>query len=190
MAETVRVEGLAEVRRALAELPADLAKKTLYSMLRKAAQPIVRAARANAPVAKQATKRVIPGLLKRTLGVRRSRLYRGASGQYGVFITAIKPPGIKRLQGRARKARVQGPNFGDPFYHKFQEAGFHAVGRTKVRGGARRRSESLAASGVRFVPGKNYLGNAYRTQRAAAVAVFNAEFVKASVAAFNRRMKK
>lgn len=190
MAERVKIDGLEDVRQALINTPVDLRKKVMYRLLRKAAAPIVRAAKANAPVAARRTARVIPGLLKRTLGVRRSKIKKPARGDFGVFITAITPPGIKRLKGRARKAGLRGPNFGDPFYHRFQEAGFHAVGRRRVGGGMRTRAARLEASGARRIPGKQYLGRAYESQRRAAVALFQRDLVTESVAAFTRRVKK
>jgi hypothetical protein len=190
MAETVRIDGLEDVRRALLETPVELRKKVMYRLLRKAAAPIVRAARASAPVAARRTSRVIPGLLKRTLGVRRSKIKRPARGDFGVFITAITPPGIKRIKGRARKAGVAAPNFGDPFYHRFQEGGFHAVGRRRVGGGRRARAARLESSGARFIPGKKYLGGAYESRRRAEVELIQRDLVTESVAAFNRRAKK
>jgi hypothetical protein len=190
MAEIIGISGLEDVRLALINTPVELRKKVMYRLLRKAAAPIVRAAKANAPVAAKSTSRVIPGLLKRTLGVRRSTIKQPARGEFGVFITAITPPGIKRLKGRARKAGARGPNFGDPFYHRFQEGGFHAVGRRKVGGGRRARAERLIASGARRIPGKQYLGRAYDSQRRATVAFIQADLVAESVAAFNRRAKK
>lgn len=190
MAETLRIDGLEEVRQALINTPVDLRKKVMYRLLRKAAQPMVRAARAGAPVAKKATGRVIPGLLAKMLGVRASRIKQPSRGEFGVFITATTPPGVKRLKRTARKAGAAGPNFGDPFYHRFQEGGFHAVGRRKVGGGRKSRAERLKASGARFIPGKQYLGRAYESHKQGFVDAFRADVVQAAVEAFNKRAKK
>lgn len=190
MAEIIRIDGLEEVRRALVETPVELRKKVIFRLLRRAAQPMVRAARAAAPRASKATRRVIPGLLQRTLGVRTSRIKQASRGEFGVFITATTPPGVKRLKRAARKAGAAGPNFGDPFYHKFQEAGFHAVGTRRVGGGKRARAERLKASGARFIPGKKYLGSAYEAHRMAFVQSFSADVVQAAVETFTRKAKR
>src|SRR5574340_81751 len=143
MAEIVRIDGLEEVRRALMETPVHLRKKVITRVLRKAAQPIVRAAKENAPVAKKSSKRVIPGLIRKTIGVAASRIHDGRNGVFGVYIRPLKPAGVKRITKAARKAGTQGPNFGDPFYYKFQEAGFHATGRKRIGGGRRARPERV-----------------------------------------------
>jgi len=190
MAEFIRIEGLENVRQALLNTPVDLRKKVIHSVLRKAAQPILRAAKAAAPVAKKATNRVIPGLLKRTLSITRSKLQNASRGDFGVFITARVPGKVKRIGRMAARAGMKGPNFGDPFYHRFQEAGFHATGARKIKGGKRNRAANLKASGARFIAGKAYLGNAYETNRMAAVNLIQSELVTETVAAFNRRAKR
>lgn len=210
MAETIRIDGLEEVRRALVETPVELRKKVIYRLLRKAAQPMVRAARASAPRASKATRRVIPGLLQRSIGVRTSRIKQASRGEFGVFITATTPPGVKRLKRSARKSGVAGPNFGDPFYHRFQEGGFHAVGGLRVGGArstgndrlgrlryvrgifSRKTNLTLAvrAGTARFIPGLKYLGRAYEAHRQSFVDTFRVDVVSAAVEAFNRMVKK
>lgn len=190
MAETVKMEGFEAVRLALIETPKSLRLKVMHAILIKAAQPILRAAKANAPVAKKSTSRVIPGLLKKTLGVTRSKLRKASNGDFGVFITARVPGKIKRIGKSARKAGKSGPNFGDPFYHRFQEGGFHAVGSKRIKGGNRARAENLKKSGARFIPGKKYLGNAFESQKQNAVRIIQADLVKATVAAFEKRARK
>lgn len=190
MSEIVKIEGLEKVRLALLNTPVALRNKVIHSILRKAAQPILRVAKASAPVASKATKSVIPGLLKRTLGVTRSKLKSAARGEFGVFITARKPGAVKRIGRAASRAGMRGPNFGDPFYHRFQEGGFHAVGSSRVRGGKRERAENLKKSGARFIPGKKYLGSAFESQRHTAVSIIQSDLVKETVAAFEKRAKK
>lgn len=187
---TEKIEGLGEVRAALIGVPIDLRRKVMLSLLRKAAQPIVRAAKANAPVAKKATRRVVPGLIRKTIGVARSKIHNGARGVFGVFIKPIKPAGVKRIARQARRAGAAGPNFGDPFYYAFQEAGFHAVGRRKVGGGRRARAERVKASGALFIPGLKFMGRAFESQRNAAVGIFRADVVEKIVESFNKRAKR
>lgn len=166
MAETVKMEGFEAVRRALLETPKHLRKKVMHAILIKAAQPIVRAAKAAAPVASKSTKRVIPGLLRKTLGVTRSKLRVAARGDFGVFITARKPGAVKRLGRAARKAGARGPNFGDPYYHRWQEGG------------------------AKHIRAKKYLGNAFESNKHKAVSIIQSDLVKATVAAFEKRAKK
>lgn len=166
MVETVKMEGFEAVRLALLDTPKSLRKKVIHAILRKAAQPILREAKANAPVAKKSTKRVIPGLIKKTLGVTRSRLRSESRGEFGVFITARKPGQIKRLGRVARKSGARGPNFGDPFYHRFQEAG------------------------TKHMRAKQYLGAAFAAHKNQAVGIIQSDLVKATVAAFEKRAKK
>ena len=190
MAETVKMEGFDAVRKALQDTPKHLRLKVMHAVLRKAAQPILRAAKAAAPVAKRSTKRVIPGLIKKTLGVTRSKLRNAARGEFGVFITSRKPGQVKRLGRMARKSGAKGPNFGDPFYHRFQEGGFHAVGSRRVKGGKTNRAANLKSSGARFIPGKKYLGGAFESQKQNAVNIIKSDLVKETVAAFEKRAKK
>jgi hypothetical protein len=49
MAEIVKMEGFEQVRKALIETPKHLRLKVMLTVLRKAALPILRAARADAP---------------------------------------------------------------------------------------------------------------------------------------------
>lgn len=190
MAEIVKMEGFEQVRLALLNTPVELRKKVIHSVLRKAAAPILRAAKASAPVAKKATKRVIPGLLKRTLGITKSKLRSASRGEFGVFITARVPGKVKRIGRSAARSGMKGPNFGDPFYHRFQEGGFHATGARRIKGGKRNRAANLKTSGARFIQGKKYLGSAYETQRMTAVNLIQSELVTETVAAFNRREKR
>jgi hypothetical protein len=194
MAEIVEIEGLERVRKALLEAPKHLRQKVMHSILRKAAAPILRQARANAPQAKKSTKYVIPGLIKKTLGITRSKLRSAARGEFGVFITARIPGKVKRLRRSAKVAGARGPYFGDPYYHRFQEGGFHATGGHKIKGGKRSRAERLSnlrsSGAIRYIEGKAYLGNAYLANRMNAVKIMSVETAREVIAAFERRAKK
>jgi hypothetical protein len=189
MAEILRIEGLADVKSRLQGLPIHLRNKVMYAVLRKAALPIIRAAKANAPVAKKSTRRVIPGLIRNTIRTAVSKYKRPASGEFGIYIKPIVPGKIKSLKRRAGSAVY----FGDPFYYKFQEFGFHAVGSKRVAGGryarARRIFQMHAAGTANRVPGKAFLGRAYDSGKSAALAMINTEVVKAITERFNKRAK-
>lgn len=185
----LKVDGLEDVRLRLVNLPIYLRKKVMYALLRKAAAPIVRAAKMNAPIAKKSSARVIPGLIKKTIGVTRSRFKKPAEGEFGVFVQPRVPGKIKSLRRRATKVGAKGPNFGDPFYFKFQEFGFHATGGKKVGGGKRNRKTNLKAGGSRFIPGLQFLGRAFESQKEAALNLINSDLVQKITEQFNKRAK-
>ena len=135
MAELVSIEGLADAKAALESLSRDMRLKVVRGALRAAARPIVRQAKANAPV--------LTGLVRKRIGTFSSKIKRGRDGELGVF---IKP----RSSAAARKAKNKAL---DPYYYRFQEAGFHAVGTRRVNGGRTNRPANLKASGSRLTPG-------------------------------------
>jgi len=185
MAEIIRVEGLADLKITLQGLPVHLRKKVMYRLLRKAAAPVLRAAKANAPVARKATSSVIPGLIKNTLRIAISKFQKPSAGDFGVYIKPIVPGKIKSLQRRARKAGND-VNFGDPFYYKFQEFGFLAVGRRKAVGGKRARAARKASGAFRFIPGKEFLGRAFESGKTAALNLIRSDLAEEIAAKFNK----
>lgn len=184
--ELVRVEGLADLKITLQGLPVHLRKKVMYALLRKAAAPILRASIANAPKAEKSTRRVISGLIKRTLKIAISKFKKPADGNFGVFIKPLAPGKIKSLQRRARKAG-KSVNFGDPFYYRFQEFGFHAVGRSKAVGGIRARAARKASGSFRFVPGKEFLGRAFESGKSAALKLIRSDLAAEIAAKFEKK---
>jgi hypothetical protein len=203
MAEIVRVEGLADVKLALINVPIHLRKKVMYRLLRKAAAPILRAAKANAPVAKKATRRVIPGLVRGMMKISTSRYWKPQKGEFGVYIKPVSPSKIKRLQKTAKK---QGASvyFGDPYYYRFQEYGFHAVGRDRIRGSYKRKRRNIGISmsqrarrnaqysaGLHTkVPGLKFIGRAFESQKNAALNIIKADLVAEILSAFNKNVNK
>jgi len=113
--ERVKIEGLADMESAMRVLTQDLRRKVSRKALREAARPIVQAAKAQAPVLKGEHPYRLPGTVKRSIRVVSSKVYRGQSGEYGVFVTAFK----RRSLGGKRSAR----NPFDPFYWRFLEFG-------------------------------------------------------------------
>lgn len=150
------VEGIADFNAALTALTKDLRKRVVRSALRAAARPIINAAKSIA--------KVRTGLMKRRVVVTASRIKNGRNGTLGVY---IKPK-------KARSASKGGK--ADPFYYKFVAAGFHAVGSRRVAGGRLTRKANLRsqvkAGRVRFVPGDDFLGKAFRIGSSAALAIF------------------
>lgn len=163
-----KLEGVEDAIRALNDLKADMRRKVVLGALRDAGKPVARAAKALAPVLKQATSRRVPGTMRRAIGVFKSKRYKAANGAIGVYITV-----------RASRAqRKRSPVSGDPFYYRFVEAGHKIVPRAKIKGTARQlraagQSITLrrrAATG--FVKAYPFLGPAFRQQGERAKNIF------------------
>lgn len=115
MAETVKVEGLSDLKKAIAELTGDLKRKVIRAALRDAAKPMQRAAVVAAPMLKKDHPHRLPGTLKKSIVTKASKRFRGQNGEIGVYISVAKR---KRLGG---KAGARNPF--DPFYWRFLEFG-------------------------------------------------------------------
>lgn len=137
MAETaIKVTGLSEATKALYAYSQQLGDRVVKGALRVGANYIARIARANAPVK--------TGLLKRRgIVVRNSKIHRGKSSKdmIGVYLTI------------ARKK-------GDPFYGRFQEAGWKA--------------------GKRNIPGKRFIDKAFEQNKEKAVEAIQQSAIAAS----------
>ncbi len=115
----VRLEGVDDLRRALAEAGKQIRTKAVRGALRKAAVLIRDAAKARAPLLQGVTRYRKRGTVQRRISVRPSKFARQA-GNEGVFV------GVKPLRGKADtrrfgKASAKNPN--DPFYWRFLEFG-------------------------------------------------------------------
>jgi len=115
MAETVKLEGLDDLNRAIKDLVGDLRRKVVRAALRDAAKPIQRAAVAAAPVLKKPHPYRLPGTLKRSILVKASKRFNGAGGEIGVYVA------VRKRKGLGGKASARNPF--DPFYWRFQEFG-------------------------------------------------------------------
>ncbi len=111
---TVKVNGIDELKRALAALPSKLRRKALVKALRAGAKVVQKAARAAVPVLATSTAYRTRGLLKRKLTVRVSKESR-SQGNVGVFVN-VKPFG----KGGGAKNKL------DPFYWRFVAFGTKA----------------------------------------------------------------
>lgn len=115
----VKLEGVDDLKRALAEASSTIRKKAVRGALREAGKVIQAAARAAAPVLSVPTKNRKPGTIKRNIVVRASKFARQA-GSEGVYVS------VRGIRGQARvkrfgKAGAANPN--DPYYWRFQELG-------------------------------------------------------------------
>ena len=144
MAE-IAVHGLPELRKVLEDMPAKVQRKILGKAVRDGAVIVRDIARASAPSAS--------GALRRNVQVRKVRYADGVKYIIGVEVgTIVQATGgrVVRRAGRHKvkvvKASRREKRGENPFYYRFQELGFTAVGTHK--GGSGRK-----------IPGKHFLEN-------------------------------
>lgn len=120
---TVKMTGIDDLRRALADLPTTLRRKVLVGALRKAARVVATAAKQAVPVLSVAAPYRTPGLLKKRIAVRVSKAARQA-GNVGVFVNIKPAAGAKFSKGVQVKASQRGAKSqNDPYYWRFVEFG-------------------------------------------------------------------
>lgn len=177
---TVKIEGLADLKRALADVPNKIRKGALKRALRLAGNTVRDAARAGAPVLQTSARHRKPGTVKRNIIVRASK-----------FASRAGDVGVKPLRGKAQaklgKAGAKNPN--DPYYWWWQEFGWVAgLGRRAraprmPRGGGRYRAlvrkRALESGKARRIPGKYFLTNAAKEKGQDAISVFMREAIPA-----------
>lgn len=117
---TVKLEGVDDLKRALAGAAKTIRTKAVRGALREAGKVIQGAARGMAPVLKVAAPFRKAGTIKRNIVVRASKFARRA-GDEGVFIN-VRPIGSSKARvARLGKASAKNPN--DPYYWRFLEFG-------------------------------------------------------------------
>lgn len=163
MAET-KVKGLPELRKALAALPGTIQRRALRAGLSAAGRVVRDKARAAAPVKSGALKRNIQFKMGKIRGNSISVLIGVEAGP----VPVPTPEGrvtFKNRRGvtKSRKLTAREKRGDDPYYYRFQEAGFTAVGRRKARSGASKRRGG-ATQGTK-VPGKWFLRNALENNK-------------------------
>lgn len=114
--EVVRIEGLDELKRKLAEVPKAMRKRVLRNALAAGAREVRDVAKRNAPVMTLGTSLNAPyrkpGTVKQAIRVRTSKADRRA-GDLGVFVN-VRP-------AKSGQRGAKNPN--DPFYWRFLEFG-------------------------------------------------------------------
>lgn len=118
---TVKLEGVEELKRALAGAAKTIRTRAVRNSLRAAGRVIQSAAKAAAPVIPAPTKTRTPGTVKKAISVRASKFARQA-GEEGVFI------GVRPLRGSRQKkfGKAGAANPNDPYYWRFVEFGTKA----------------------------------------------------------------
>jgi HK97 gp10 family phage protein len=135
MAST-RVQGVADLKRALGELPGKVERKAIRGAIRQGAELLRKSAVALAPIRTEGTRSggVVqrPGSLRRNIQKKKLRQKRGRVAyiigvETGKVIT-LKGTGKVAFQSRGRlrtrKATKRERRGDDPFYYRFVELGF------------------------------------------------------------------
>lgn len=136
---TVKLEGIDELKRALAEAGPFIRKKAVRGALREAGKVIQAAARANVPILKTPKKNRKPGTIKKNIVVRASK-YARQDGNEGVYVS-VRPLTAKRIRqfkvARAKKGKAfsGSENPADPYYWRFVEFGHRIVPRGTSQSG-------------------------------------------------------
>lgn len=115
----VKLEGVEDLKRALANATKSIRTKAVRGALRAAGKVIQQAARANAPVLVIPTPYRATGTVKKRITVRASKFSRQA-GNEGVYIN------VRPISGKAqvkKYGRAGAKNKNDPFYWRFLEFG-------------------------------------------------------------------
>lgn len=128
----VKLEGVDELKAALADASMQIRKKAVRNALREAGKVIQAAARASAPVLSTPNINRRPGTIKKAISVRASRQAR-QDGMEGVYVgvrplTSAKIRAFKQSAPTGKKSGKNNPN--DPFYWWFVEFGHKIVPRS------------------------------------------------------------
>ena len=115
---TFKLEGVDELKRALADAAKQIRTKAVRGALRQAGNIIKKQAQSNAPILKSPTPNRKPGTIRRNITVRASKFARRNKDE-GVYIS-VRPLRGSR-QKKLGKAGANNPN--DPFYWRFLEFG-------------------------------------------------------------------
>ncbi len=170
MAE-IQIKGLPELRKALADLPGTIQRRAIRAGLNAASRIVRDKARAAAPMRTGALKRNIQAKMGKIRG-------NSISAFVGVEAGPVPKPNaegrvtFKNRRGvlKSRKLSAREKRGDDPYYYKFQERGFTAVGRRKARSGASKRRGGETQG--KKVPGKWFLRDALEKNHEAAVTAF------------------
>lgn len=134
---TVRLEGVDELKRALADAAVKIRTKAVRNALSAAARVISKQAKLNAPILKSPKESRKPGTVRNAISVRRSKVAR-EDGNEGVFVS-VRPLRAKArrtfkvARAAAGKSINGSENPDDPYYWWWVEFGHRIVPRTSKR---------------------------------------------------------
>lgn len=151
----IQIKGLRQLEDRMRAFPAKLQRRAMKKALAAGARLIVREAKSNAPIASGALKRNIVA----KAGPKRRDIAGSTRYIVGVLHGKTNTRETKNIRGAVRKRRVSAYDRRgqDPYYFRFQELGFTAIGRAK-RGSAGRK-----------IAGRHFLRNALQTKSKEAV---------------------
>lgn len=172
----IAVAGLAELRKTLLTLPTKIQRRALNKAMAAGARVVAAQAKQTAPVRSTGKRSggviTAPGALKRNI-VSKKGARKYEMGADSRFIIGVRHGRIntnaKTVSGRKGKVTAYDKRGQDPFYFRFQELGFTAVGRRKqaTAGEKHRRKFNKATYGKR-IPGKHFLERALETSASTA----------------------
>lgn len=140
----IQIKGLADLQRQLRTLPRKIQNRALGAAMRAGAREVVREIKTRAPVD--------TGALRRNVVTKRGRR------QFDAGLAQRQIIGVRHGRVRAGSKRVYDRRGVDPFYFRFQETGYTAVGRRKAGSRAERSNRKANARTYgRFVPGKRFM---------------------------------
>jgi len=173
------IRGIEDFNRAVADLKKDVSKRVVRSALRAAAKPMITSAKVNAKELKKPHPYRIKGLMKSRVVASNSRIA-SRKKMIGLYIKPVARRGVTR----GAKSPL------DPFYYRFVASGFHAVGTRRVKGGRVTRAlnlkAQLEAKKIRWIPGDDFLGDAFKAQSGVGLREFE-RTMKKRIDAANRR---
>lgn len=150
MANAIPVQGLAEMRKALLDFPKKLQRRPLDKAMSAGARVIVAAAKQLAPVR--------TGALRRNILAKRGQK-RYAPGAESYWIIGVRHgktnTSTRTASGRARRVSAYDRKGDDPYYWRFQNLGYTAVGRRPAVSGAKKRRGVRAVG--RWIPPKRFM---------------------------------
>ena len=178
MPSTVPVLGLSELRKQLLAFPQKVQRRALDKAMLAGARVIAAEARKLAPVRQAATWEggrsggvTRPaGATKRNIVAKRGQK-RYATGADSYFIVGVRHgktnTNATNSSGKRRKVSSYDLRGEDPFYWRFQEFGFTAVGRRAAQSGNQKRKR-IRPTG-RYIPGRFFMTKAFRAATPAAL---------------------
>ncbi len=161
MASAIPVQGLTELRKAVLDFPKKLQRRALDKSMAAGARVIVAEARRLAPVRTGAVRRNI-------VAKRGQKRYAPSADSYWIIGVRHGKTNTNTVTagGRTRRVSAYDRKGEDPFYWRFQNLGYTAVGRRPAVSGAKKRRGVKAAG--RWIPPKRFMerGFAAGTPRA------------------------
>lgn len=122
----LEVKGLDELKAALQQMPDKIRKRAVFKALLAAGRVVRDEARKKVPVLAEPAKYRRPGVLKRAISLRRSKIA-ARSRMQGVFINVRSLQSVlkktKSVTKRSALGAVGAKNPNDPFYWRFVEFG-------------------------------------------------------------------